>query len=477
MSHDIPHRFAGHFARLCAVLVCAVLSHLQVAHAGTALVPANPAYQRFVAEMGPNAAMMYYGVGGKVLPSASGLAQYASVAGLSPTAGEISRYAALQTKYGQVPFRVSQTITAARLAKGVAAVAGGPLGIGLLALSATADWLGDAGVSFDASGAPQAVTEPRGYSDAYEYRWSSAGTQWYHDWETPCNQRIASIDASDTTSTLSGVQSFSLSGTTGYCTYTRTATSTGQTYQNSTTITARAQTSSPPPLTPAPVSVAAVETLLASKARTAAEIEQLLSELAQYPEVTPDPADITRIDPASPGQPIKSTSTKSTSTTTNPDGSKTTQTKTCEIKGTVKATNTLALSEVCVTDTVTTSPSGDVTGTSTTSTESDDPDAAAPQEEDDFCSSLVGKLVCADMDTPDDEVPKRDETVSYEQEDLGFGSGQCPPPYTWSDSAGSHEIDLTPYCDKLESVVKPLVILLAMLSALFIVAPGKTEDG
>jgi len=211
-------------------------------------------------------------------------------------------------------------------------------------------------------------------------------------------------------------------------------------------------------------------------ARTQLQTEKLLAELIKYQQVTPDPSVSPSVGPVTAGQTIKSPTSTSTKTTTNPDGSQTTETTDCYVKGT-PAGSSLKLSEVCTTQVVNTSPSGSVTGTSTAVVESGQPEDSTPQEEDDFCSSLVGKLVCADMDTPDDEVPKREEVVTYQEEDVGFGAGQCPPPYTWSDSLGAHEIDLAPLCDKLTTVVRPLVILMAMLAAFFIVAPGKPEGG
>lgn len=440
MSHELCRLFARPFAGLRAVLVWALLAHVQLSHAQTAV---DASYDRFRAVITGNTAAIAFGSDGSALavPKSSGMGYVSK--GLTPTSGELSRFAALGTKYGELPFKVSQTFTSARLAKGIGAIAGGPLGIGLLALELSADWLSDAGVNIDPTTGAARSMNP---GDIVCSMPTPGGV--------PRPGRIWHANTGNAVGEWCG------EGLEGYPSF----------VSAQGTIVSVGAPSLGDMLTPAQV-----ETKLNNTPRTTSEIEKILSETIKYPEIQPDPVDWVRIDPVNPGDYIKTPTKTDQKTTTNPDGSKVEETKSCWIKGTVQTGASMKLSEVCNTDTVTKSPSGTVTGTATAVTVSERAAAATPVKPSDFCASLLGKLICADMDTPDDDVPEREETVTYEAEDLGFGDGHCPPPFTWNDTAGAHEIDLSPYCDKLKTVVKPLVILFALLAAFFIVAPGKTE--
>lgn len=423
-------------------------------------MPANPAYQRFVTQYGANSASMFYGVGGTVLPSASSLAQHASVAGLSPIAGEVSRYGALTTKYGQVPFKVAQTITAPRLAKGISALAGGPLGLGLLALSFTADWLTDAGLSVDpSSGAVSKVVTN------VECR-VQAGNGVWSGFHPSCEEALATVlhyygeghstSCDATTATASAQWAY------GAC------------FVGPYTLTSNVHYLSEGVQVVAP---SVVESSLSATPRTASEIEKILSETIQYPEIQPDPVDWVRIDPINPGDYIKSPTKTDQKTTTNPDGSKVEETKSCWIKGTVQTGASLKLTEVCNTDTVTKSPSGTVTGTTTATTDSETSDAATPDAEDGgLCDTLIGKLICTDLgDAPTDEIPKTTKDLSYTPEVL-FGSGTCPADKVVN--LGAFTVPLTNMaqtCGWLADFVKPLAILLATFSATLIVIGAPKE--
>lgn len=445
------HRNLHHHQRrlgLRAGLVgCLVL--LQVAaHAGTDLVPANPAYQRFVTQYGGNSASMFYGVGGTVLPSASGLAQHASVAGLSPTAGEVSRFAALNSKYGQVPFKVSQTITLPRLAKGIAAVAGGPLGIGLLALPAVMDWMAAANITPDGSGG---FSGPTG---AYQCRVQAGNGVWsvFKDSCTAAAQSVQHYYAQP--------PSVVCSEPVGPC-----------------QINGYALTVSSAPLSGTQTFTAAqIEPALSSVPRTASQIEAILAQGIEYPEIQPDPVDWVRIDPINPADFIKSPTKTDKKTTTNADGSTIEETKSCWLKGTVQTGASLKLTEVCNTDTVTKSPTGTVTGTTTATTDSESADAATPKDEGGLCDTLIGKLICTDLgDAPNDEIPKTTKDLSYTPEVL-FGSGTCPADKVVN--LGAFTLPLTNMaqtCGWLADFVKPLAILLATFSATLIVIGAPKE--
>ena len=118
------------------------------------------------------------------------------------------------------------------------------------------------------------------------------------------------------------------------------------------------------------------------------------------------------------------------------------------------------------TETITkTTPSTTLTGTTT---------ASASELNEKLCSDGSRRVMCSDLDTPVEEVPKSSVSVTYAPDDLGFGSGACPAPYGWSDSLGSHSVSLAPLCDKLSSIVRPLVIAFSLLMAVFIILPRES---
>jgi len=105
----------------------------------------------------------------------------------------------------------------------------------------------------------------------------------------------------------------------------------------------------------------------------------------------------------------------------------------------------------------------------------DDPAQTEPTEPG-LCDKYPDILACQkpELDTPEDDIPKSDKNISFTPESL-FGGGSCPANPGWSDALGNHELDLQPVCDITSSVVRPLVLAMAALAALFIIAPFRTE--
>lgn len=469
------HRNLHHHQRrlgLRAGLVgCLVLLQVVAAQAATDLALSDAAYTRFRAVVTGNAATVSYGSTGAVLSSASSLPSVASVAGLSPTAGEVSRFGSFSTKYGQIAFKASQTITAANLAKGIGAIAGGPLGIGLFALSFTADWLADSGYRHQ-DGELQAV-DPATLAPA-DYDGNLRKTPY----TVNSNSRA---DACLKFSQYKKATNPSFNWPVTSCTY--GGVEVGQFYTSGVDSGSREYASfqvtadpNPPVPTWAPADASGVASALEAKARTSSEIEQILSETIKYPEIQPDPVDWVRIDPINPGDYIKSPTKTDQKTTTNPDGSTVEETKSCWVKGTVQTGASLKLTEVCNTDTVSKSPTGTVTGTTTATTDSESADAATPKDEGGLCDTLIGKLVCTDLgDAPTDEIPKTTKDLSYTPEVL-FGSGACPADKVVT--MGALTVPLTNMaqtCGWLADFVKPLAILLATFSATLIVIGAPKE--
>lgn len=152
--------------------------------------------------------------------------------------------------------------------------------------------------------------------------------------------------------------------------------------------------------------------------------------------------------------------------TNNPDGTRTVEKTVYNF-----TTNNNQITNTSnVTTTTIYAPDNSVVST-TTQTQTPTDEDQKPSE----CDKDSKGAACANMDVPEDKIPKSEKTVTYAPENLGFGSGQCPAPIGWSDSLGSHQIDLASYCNMLTTWVKPVVIALALMLAFFIVAPIKGD--
>jgi hypothetical protein len=131
------------------------------------------------------------------------------------------------------------------------------------------------------------------------------------------------------------------------------------------------------------------------------------------------------------------------------------------------------------TTTVTTTNTTNPDGTTETTTEEE-------QEEEprDPCEDKPDALSCAELDTPEGEVPREDKTITYAPEEMGLGAGSCPADLTMSVmSRGGQSMkvwDWAQTCAKITTYVRPLVLTLASITALFLVVgykPGGDTDG
>lgn len=425
--------------------------------AGTALVIGNPAYTNFRANVVGNTAMLFYGSGGTPLPSASTLAQHASVAGLSPTAGEVSRYAAFSTKYGQAPFKVAQRFTVGKLAAAAAALAVSPaLGIGLaVAAPFIADWFEDGGVTFATDGSASQTESTEIYrglnprTGEFEFTGSL---------DSVCGQIDAAYESY-------GDGPYTYSPALNNCNLYRGSQSIATSVQYIETVESTT-----------PISPSSLASAIVSQPRTLSEIESILVELSKHdalPKTDNEPA---AISPPDGQTDIKSPSKQSTSQKTNSDGSTAEEVKNCWIKGTVNLGHSMTMTEVCNTDTTVKGTSGTVISTSTSVTTAEDA-AAVQEEKSGFCESLVGKLVCADLDTPDAEpIEKTTKTLTYAPEDH-FGGGACPADAVMTMHNGQtlKVWDWMASCDKINQFFRPLFLTLCAFTALMILAPAVKE--
>jgi len=97
----------------------------------------------------------------------------------------------------------------------------------------------------------------------------------------------------------------------------------------------------------------------------------------------------------------------------------------------------------------------------TTTTTNDNPNPDPPK---DFCEDHPERVGCLDIDTPEVEIPKKTENVTYAAENL-FGGGSCPPPKTFTYFGVQHSLSYQGTCDALANYVRFIVIAAAVFAA------------
>ena len=137
--------------------------------------------------------------------------------------------------------------------------------------------------------------------------------------------------------------------------------------------------------------------------------------------------------------------------------------------------NTNTVTVTTVTTTTQTNPDG------TTETTTEEEQEEEPRDE---CEDKPDSIACAELDTPEGEVPKETKTITYTPEEMGLGGGTCPADLTMSVmSRGGQSMkvwDWAQSCAKITTYVRPLVLTLASITALFLVVgykPGGDTDG
>ena len=93
-----------------------------------------------------------------------------------------------------------------------------------------------------------------------------------------------------------------------------------------------------------------------------------------------------------------------------------------------------------------------------------------PQSE---CEKNPDAAGCQKTDIPTVKVPTRTETITWAEENLGFGGGSCPAPVAFNTSKVNGSVSFQFACDFITTYVRPLMIMMAFLGAFFIVAPIK----
>jgi len=380
------------------------------------------------------------------------------VNGASTTGGvSLSKQLALNTKNGLVVAEATQKISARQIAKGIATVASGPLGLALLAAPVILDLLDDSGL--DVQDGQIVGPAPGQYQSSGTYWRASNGSTIGDAWTPPEACKIV-------ISTLGGAY-------TGYlpaesrCTGTKggfplganvNPHPSGNPYPCASGAWVNGSTCSSSPAT-APVTPQAIEDAITAQNPGAEVLKELADKGGHAPD--PDPADTPKVQ-----NPVQSQD--KTTTKTNPDGS--TETTVCRTSGTVVGDN-LKLTEQC---TITArDPAGNTTSTTTTNTDDAAPQAGSEQSM--FCTLFPDILACAKFGEAEEEVPRSTREVTFSEENL-FGGGTCPTDQTFTFKGST--IPITNYaqaCDLLQTYVRPLAILLAFFTGLMIIARGMPE--
>jgi hypothetical protein len=187
--------------------------------------------------------------------------------------------------------------------------------------------------------------------------------------------------------------------------------------------------------------------------------DRVLRDLAITNVVASGPSSVagpssTEVTPAQNGQPAKSVTTASN-------------------YNCVYVMADVTCNEVKTATTAVTSIDGQGNPTTVTTATTTTAEPAKPPEPVDPCDANPSRVGCLKIDVPTDEVPKKTVTITWAEENLGFGAGSCPAPFTFTTLLGTHSLNLAQYCDAITAYVRPLVIAFSLLAAFFIIAPVK----
>lgn len=159
-------------------------------------------------------------------------------------------------------------------------------------------------------------------------------------------------------------------------------------------------------------------------------------------------------------------------TTINPDGSKTVQ----KTKYNFQTSGNTITNTDKTTTTTTFNIDNSVRSTSSSSTISS-PTSPNEKEEKDQCKENPDSVGCSELDTPEDEIPKTEKTVSYTAQNP-FGGGSCPADKYQTLHTGQtlKVVDWATPCGYIADYVRPVLILLGSWIAMMLLIPGRTES-
>lgn len=436
---------------------------------------ADPAFERFRSQVTGNQVAFSYGGSGSPLAGGTGQAT-----GIGVSSGvDLQRGHRVNTVHGPINGTLKQKVSSNAMGKAfgrAAALIGGPVGLAFLALPAIVEWMSDAGVSHDGTGFTALSELPVGY-DGYEYMEETRSSTSYQK----TKQQACVEHAVYRTNTNMFQEYRCANADAGYPYFTHQQRDKGSSSAWGITTTlryTRRVDPSPPVQVQEPLDAAQLEARMSSVMNPTPEALAELYKLGESQSLVhpiPDMVDVLRGEWEAKSK--DSVKQKNTSTPTQDKN----EVETCAVY-TQWVGQTLSLVEQCET-TTTTQPKNPVTGLpegpptveTTTTTDTGEKSQVKPGEEagkdEGLCALFPGIAACASLDTPTEEVPASERTITYSAENLGLGSGACPAPFGFGGTLGTHSIDLAPYCEKVEDIIRPLVILFSLLAAFFIVAP------
>lgn len=160
--------------------------------------------------------------------------------------------------------------------------------------------------------------------------------------------------------------------------------------------------------------------------------------------------------------PATSPGTTKTETSANPDGS----TKT--ITTTTTHHHTYAGDVITTTNNTTIN----ITNNGTQGNDTTEEKVEEPVEEKNPCEVNPDTLGCTELgEIPKDEIPKTTKNVTYTEEDVGLGSGACPPGVNLGPG---RVLSFGPICEKL-LLARPMILAMAAFTALLIVMGVRSE--
>lgn len=120
----------------------------------------------------------------------------------------------------------------------------------------------------------------------------------------------------------------------------------------------------------------------------------------------------------------------------------------------------------------TTNITNNITNTTINTGTSEEETDQAPKQDKPTCEEKPDSLECAELDTPEGEIPRDEIQITFEPDDLGLGGGSCPAD---RELGGSYVFSYAATCDMLSSYGRYLVWILASMSALMIIFAGRAE--
>lgn len=447
-------------ARLCALLAFG-LAHLQVSAQGAGPLEMPQRLDRFHIWVNGNIVTNKYA--SEAEEYGARMAQNARIYGRQETGGvSLSKQLAINTKNGIVVAEAKQLLNARSIAKGIATVVtgGGALGLAIQAAPYILDLFRESGLAVQ-DGVVGLYLGDSCNDNCKEYSYTEAtGGTYMKPSVFDAAMRSWYLGATSPRS----IGNSSISGNQWTATYTLTAPCCGGVPAGTTgTISYTVQSRAVAPYTGefSPATPQQIEDAIAAKNPSPAVLKELADKGGHAPN--PDPADKPKIENILPSQ-------EKTTTKTNPDGS--TETTTCRTNGTSTSTGSIKLTESC---TITQKDAqGNPTSTTTTNSDSDPVPKA---EESMLCTVFPNIAACAELDTPEGDIPTASETIGYTAENH-FGGGSCPADKTMTLATTGQAMTVWNWsqaCSAITDYFRPLFITLCTLTALFILAPGVKE--